>query len=66
MPNKELKLTKPSIMELRSLTPVLGLPWRVRGASRRTARGRISPGVARGHQPLCSTGHATRSVPRVG
>src|SRR5574341_727201 len=27
LPNKELKLTKPSIMELRSLTPVLcGLP----------------------------------------
>ena len=25
-PNKELKLTKPSIMELRSLTPVLGTP----------------------------------------
>jgi hypothetical protein len=24
-PNKELKLTKPSIMELRSLTPVLGV-----------------------------------------
>jgi hypothetical protein len=23
-PNKELKLTKPSIMELRSLTPVFG------------------------------------------
>jgi hypothetical protein len=25
-PNKELKLTKPSIMKLRSLTPVLGGP----------------------------------------
>jgi len=27
-PNKELKLTKPSKMELRSLTPVLGAPLR--------------------------------------
>jgi len=27
--NKELKLTKPSIMELRSLTPVFGRPRQV-------------------------------------
>jgi hypothetical protein len=33
-PNKELKLTKPSNLELRSLTPVLGGPWKndARGA----------------------------------
>ena len=31
-PNKELKLTKPSIMELRSLTPVFGGPLESREA----------------------------------
>jgi hypothetical protein len=33
-PNKELKLTKPSIMELRSLTPVFGRPGGARGVVR--------------------------------
>ena len=37
--NKELKLTKPSIMELRSLTPVFGGPA---GG----ARGKLVPGSA--------------------
>jgi len=37
-PTKELKLTKPSIMELRSLTPVFG----GRGDRRREETGRTS------------------------
>jgi len=31
LPNKELKLTKPSIMELRSLTPVFDRRFRLLG-----------------------------------